>query len=170
MPPRRRGQGRAQVVVAHTAAEPLPSIPIISTVATPAIAITPATPAITPAIPAITPAIPGITPIATAVLASANATTLHITRRPPAGSQDNIPTHAGPSRTADQGEYFDLNVSGDEDEDEAAPSPLQTTTDTTQTDPYATGGRRNRSKAAQDSLHFFRDDKVNNCRVCKLCE
>lgn len=152
--------------MAPTADEPLPTtgpIPIVSTIATPAIAIT-------PAIPVITPTIPAITPIATAVLASANATTLHITCRPPTGSQDNIPTHAGPSCTADQGEYFDLNVSDDKDEDEAAPSLLQTTTDTTRTDPYATGGRRKRFKAAQDSSHFFKDNKVNNCRVCKLCE
>ena len=106
MPPRRRGQGRARVVVASTAAEPLPTagpIPIITTIATPAIAITPAVPTITPAIPAIVPVIPAIipvipaivpatpaiTPIPTAVLASAHATTLHIAHRPPARPRAN---------------------------------------------------------------------------------
>ncbi|KAG1766375.1 hypothetical protein EV702DRAFT_1050709 [Suillus placidus] len=152
--PRRRGQGRR--VVAPTAAEPLPTADPI-TPAIPAI-----TPAITPAIPAITPA---ITSVPTAILASAHATTLHIARRLPTA---NIPTRTGPSHTTDEGEYFNLDVSGEEDEDGAAPSPLQTTTGTAQTDPYATGGRVKRPKAAQDSLHFFRDDTTNKCRVCKL--
>ena len=154
--PRRCGQGRR--VVAPTAAEPLPTADPI-TPAIPAI-----TPAIAPAIPAITPTITGVP---TAILASAHATTLHIARRLPTA---NIPTRIGPSRTTDEGEYFNLDVSGEEDEDGAAPSPLQTTTGTAQTDPYATGGRVKRPKAAQDSLHFFRDDTTNKCRVCKLCE
>ncbi|KAG2747244.1 hypothetical protein P692DRAFT_201806601 [Suillus brevipes Sb2] len=188
MPPRqrgrgRRGQSRPQVVVVPTAAEPLPTADPIPTIAAPAIAITPAAPAIaithaiptiTPTIPAITPAIPAIpaidsaiAPVPTAMLASANATTLHITHRLPT---TNVSTHPVPTRTTDEGEYFDLDVSDHEDEDGAAPSPLQATTDTAQTDPYATGGRGKRTKAAQDSAHFFRDDTINKCRVCKLCE
>ncbi|KAG2045513.1 hypothetical protein BDR06DRAFT_978158, partial [Suillus hirtellus] len=115
--------GRAQVVVAPTAAEPLPTagpIPIITTIATPAIAITPTVPTITPAIPAITPATPAITPIPTAI------------------PQANNQTHAVPSHTAEE-ESFDLNVSGDKDKDEVTASPLQTTMDTTWTNPHATG-------------------------------
>ncbi|KAG1796736.1 uncharacterized protein HD556DRAFT_1441431 [Suillus plorans] len=90
--------------------------------------------------PKLLPATPAITPIHTVMLASANTTTIHIARRLPTESQVNISTRAAPSHTADEGEYFDLNVSGDKDKDRAAPSLLQTATDTTWTDPYAMGG------------------------------
>jgi hypothetical protein len=53
-----------------------PAIPITPTA--PAIAITHAIPTITPTIPTITPAIPAIARVPTAMLASVNATTLHI--------------------------------------------------------------------------------------------
>lgn len=131
------------------AAEPLPTADPIPIIVAPAIPITPAAPAIpitpaaptitityaiptiTPTIPAITPAIPTIACVPTAMSASANATTLHIARRLPT---TNASTHPGPSCTTDEGEYFHLNISGDEDEDEdgGAPSPLQATLDTAQ--------------------------------------
>lgn len=133
--------------MAPMAAEPLPTADPIPIIVAPAIPITPAAPAIpitpaaptitityaiptiTPTIPAITPAIPTIACVPTAMSASANATTLHIARRLPT---TNASTHPGPSCTTDEGEYFHLNISGDEDEDGGAPSPLQATLDTAQ--------------------------------------
>jgi hypothetical protein len=77
-------------------------------------------------------------------------------------------------------EYIDINNVADYDseEDDPAPTrvagarvhptPLQTATDTTRSDPLATGGRATRSKSAADVHNFF-DKLPDGKKACKVC-
>lgn len=84
-----------------------------------------------------------------------------------------------PARFRDNGddqEFINIpEVSGDEEEEDVPlvgtrprDSPLQTATDTAQSDPFATGGRARRSAALD--VHQLTTVNSRGEKVCKLCE
>jgi hypothetical protein len=136
--------------------------------------VTPAPALLPPAAPAPVPVIPAAA--ATATAAAAIATALHHPMR-----QWQLPWRFRQDDTItplDDGKWIDLNnVSSGEDKDDPPEvrvnthtylSPLQTTTSTLLTNPFAT--RKSGLKSTSDVQFFFRKNSDTGERICIPCE
>ncbi|KAG1902200.1 uncharacterized protein F5891DRAFT_978909 [Suillus fuscotomentosus] len=178
MPPRRRALNTPQTPSPATVAPPINTPQTLSPVA--------AAPPTAPTLPAAPPAAPthpaapptASTPTAAPhVAVTATLQNPRRNRRPATRLQGSTAHRAGPSRAVDDGEFIDLDVVDDVNEEEdgnlltpveavrTVPSPLQTQagTDSTRSNPLATGRRT--KQVASEVHHFFTKDTTSGQRI-----